>query len=76
MRTSAWAAATAPSGPSGESLVASLRAALADDLDTPQALSIVDTWTDKVIAGQGGDDPSAPATMAAAVDALLGVRLH
>jgi L-cysteine:1D-myo-inositol 2-amino-2-deoxy-alpha-D-glucopyranoside ligase len=75
-RLATWrAAATAPAGPSGEDLVASLRAALAADLDTPRALSIVDTWADEVLAGDG-TDPSAPAMMAAAVDALLGIRLH
>jgi L-cysteine:1D-myo-inositol 2-amino-2-deoxy-alpha-D-glucopyranoside ligase len=48
-----------------------LRAALAADLDTPSALAAVDAW-----AAQDGADPSAPALVADAVDALLGVQLR
>jgi L-cysteine:1D-myo-inositol 2-amino-2-deoxy-alpha-D-glucopyranoside ligase len=67
-------AAGAPVGPSGAALLAGVRAALANDLDTPTALSLVDTWAAQALAGTG-DDPDAPALMAATVDALLGVRL-
>jgi L-cysteine:1D-myo-inositol 2-amino-2-deoxy-alpha-D-glucopyranoside ligase len=74
-RLATWrAAAAAERGPSGARLLADLRAALADDLDTPQALSIVDAWADAALA-DGGDDPDAPALMVSAVDALLGVKL-
>jgi L-cysteine:1D-myo-inositol 2-amino-2-deoxy-alpha-D-glucopyranoside ligase len=74
-RLATWrAAAAAGRGPSGARLLADLRAALADDLDTPQALSIVDSWADAALAGEG-DDPEAPALMVSAVDALLGVKL-
>ena len=45
-----------------------LRAELVDGLRTPEALHAVDQW-----AGTDGDDRDAPAQMAAAVDALLGI---
>jgi len=45
-----------------------LRAELVDGLRTPEALHVVDRW-----AGTDGNDHEAPAQMAAAVDALLGV---
>ena len=70
-RLAAWRAAVSrPAGPSGEQLLTALRAALAHDLDTPTALAVVDGW-----AEQPGSDPQAPALVADAVDALLGVRL-
>jgi L-cysteine:1D-myo-inositol 2-amino-2-deoxy-alpha-D-glucopyranoside ligase len=48
--------------------VGRLRDELVDGLRTPEALSIVDRWADT-----DGNDTHAPAQMAAAVDALLGV---
>jgi L-cysteine:1D-myo-inositol 2-amino-2-deoxy-alpha-D-glucopyranoside ligase len=70
-RLDAWrGAARRAAGPSGEALVASLRAALAGDLDTPAALDLVDAW-----AAADGADPAAPALVHDAVDALLGVAL-
>jgi L-cysteine:1D-myo-inositol 2-amino-2-deoxy-alpha-D-glucopyranoside ligase len=75
-RLATWrAAAAAPAGPSGDGLLAALRAALTDDLDTPRALSLVDTWAEVALASEG-EDPGAPALMARTVDALLGVRLY
>jgi L-cysteine:1D-myo-inositol 2-amino-2-deoxy-alpha-D-glucopyranoside ligase len=56
--------AAAPAGP----VVDAIRAVLADGLRTPDALQLVDTW-----AGSDGSDESAPAQVALAVDALLGV---
>ncbi|HEX8345768.1 MAG TPA: cysteine--1-D-myo-inosityl 2-amino-2-deoxy-alpha-D-glucopyranoside ligase [Actinoplanes sp.] len=67
-------AASAAAGPSGADLLSGVRAALADDLDTPAVLSLVDRWADAALAGSG-DDAEAPALMARTVDALLGVRL-
>jgi L-cysteine:1D-myo-inositol 2-amino-2-deoxy-alpha-D-glucopyranoside ligase len=64
----------APAGPSGEGLVAAVREALADDLNTPAALAVVDAWAEAALAG-AGDDTAAPALLAKTVDALLGVRL-
>ena len=70
-RLDAWRGAVRrAAGPSGEALVASLRAALAGDLDTPAALDLVDAW-----AAADGDDAAAPALVHDAVDALLGVAL-
>lgn len=59
--------AAAPSEP----VIAGLRAALRDDLDAPRALLLVDEWA----TSAGSGDPAAPAAVAEAVDALLGVRL-
>ncbi|HEY2949477.1 MAG TPA: cysteine--1-D-myo-inosityl 2-amino-2-deoxy-alpha-D-glucopyranoside ligase [Micromonosporaceae bacterium] len=67
-------AVAAPSGPSGADLLAGVRARLADDLDTPGALGLVDAWADAAFAGPG-DDPTAPALVATTVDALLGIAL-
>jgi L-cysteine:1D-myo-inositol 2-amino-2-deoxy-alpha-D-glucopyranoside ligase len=58
------------SGPDGAAAVDALRAALANDLDTVGALAAVDAW-----AETEGDDHEAPALVAQAVDALLGVKL-
>jgi L-cysteine:1D-myo-inositol 2-amino-2-deoxy-alpha-D-glucopyranoside ligase len=51
-------------------VIDAIRAALANDLDTVGALAAVDKW-----AETNGDDTTAAAQMAVAVDALLGVRL-
>jgi L-cysteine:1D-myo-inositol 2-amino-2-deoxy-alpha-D-glucopyranoside ligase len=70
-RRSAWAAAVRRRhGASGVALLDGLRAALAQDLDTPAALRLVDEWSDAE-----GDDPAAPGVVRDAVDALLGVAL-
>jgi L-cysteine:1D-myo-inositol 2-amino-2-deoxy-alpha-D-glucopyranoside ligase len=74
-RLARWrAAVAAPAGPPAADLLAGVRARLADDLDAPAALALVDGWVD-VVLGDGGGDPTAPALVRAAVDALLGVRL-
>jgi L-cysteine:1D-myo-inositol 2-amino-2-deoxy-alpha-D-glucopyranoside ligase len=74
-RLSRWrAAAAAPTGPSGEGLLAAVREALTTDLDTPAALAIVDAWCEAALTATG-DDESSPALMSRTVDALLGVRL-
>ncbi|MFI7284593.1 cysteine--1-D-myo-inosityl 2-amino-2-deoxy-alpha-D-glucopyranoside ligase [Micromonospora chersina] len=67
-------AAAAPAGPSGEALLAAVRARLADDLDTPGALAVVDDWVGQALAGVA-DDAEAPKLFADTVDALLGIRL-
>jgi L-cysteine:1D-myo-inositol 2-amino-2-deoxy-alpha-D-glucopyranoside ligase len=74
-RLARWrAAAAAPAGPSGEGLLAAVRESLADDLDTPATLAVVDAWAEAALSG-AGDDDTAPALMSRTVDALLGVRL-
>jgi L-cysteine:1D-myo-inositol 2-amino-2-deoxy-alpha-D-glucopyranoside ligase len=66
-----WRAAVRrSSGPDRLHLLAALRAALADDLDTPAALAAVDAWS-----SADGDAADAPALVRDAVDALLGVDL-
>lgn len=67
-------AVAAPAGPPGLEVLARVRQRLADDLDTPGALSVVDDWADAAVAGVGSD-PQAPRLVATAVDALLGVAL-
>ncbi len=70
-RLSDWRAAVArTTGPSGDAAVTAVRRALADDLDTPAALAVVDQWS-----AAPGDDPGAPALLRDAIDALLGVSL-
>ena len=66
-------AARLPSGPSAEDTIARLRQHLTDDLDTPKALDAIDGWARSAL-DYGGSDASAPAAVADAVDALLGVR--
>jgi L-cysteine:1D-myo-inositol 2-amino-2-deoxy-alpha-D-glucopyranoside ligase len=58
------------SGPDGAAAVDAVRAALTNDLDSAGALAAVDAW-----AEAEGDDHQAPALVAQAVDALLGVKL-
>jgi L-cysteine:1D-myo-inositol 2-amino-2-deoxy-alpha-D-glucopyranoside ligase len=74
-RLARWrAAASLDAGPPADDLVARLRAHLADDLDTPQALAAVDAWAAQAGAGRGSDR-TAPGLVRDAVDALLGVAL-
>ena len=67
-------AAAAPAGPPGHDVVAGLRRALAEDLDAPGALEVVDRWVDAGTSHQW-NVAGAPALVSHAVDALLGVRL-
>lgn len=61
-------------GPDVSALLAGVRAALADDLDTPRALALVDAWADLSLAGTAVPVEGAPGVVARMVDALLGVR--
>jgi L-cysteine:1D-myo-inositol 2-amino-2-deoxy-alpha-D-glucopyranoside ligase len=67
-------AVAAPSGPSAAQLLVEVRAAIANDLDTPSALLAVDRWASEQ-RDRGGDDTSAPNLVGDLVDALLGVDL-
>ena len=70
-----WQAATSlPSGPNADQVLEGVRARLADDLDAPGALLLIDAWADDAIAS-GGDDAQAPGLVRDLADALLGVRL-
>jgi L-cysteine:1D-myo-inositol 2-amino-2-deoxy-alpha-D-glucopyranoside ligase len=74
-RLARWrAAAVAPAGPSGAGLLAAVRESLANDLDAPATLAIVDAWAEAALTG-AGDDETAPALLSRTVDALLGIRL-
>lgn len=66
-RLAAWRVAAARSGTSAAAVIDGLRVALADDLDTPAALDLLDEWA--------ADDDADGAEVAAAVDALLGIPL-
>ena len=74
----AAAAAPAPSAPSappvpwGESVLAAVRARLADDLDAPGALAVIDAWADTAPSVTESSDA---ALVGDTIDALLGVRL-
>ena len=67
-------AAAAGAGPDGAQLLQRMRERLADDLDAPGAIAAVDDWAAATLQGEG-DDAKAPALMAQAVDALLGIEL-
>jgi len=75
LRLARWREAVVrPSGPSGAELLAGVRERLADDLDTPGILSLVDAWADAALADTGSD-VDAPVIVASTVDGLLGVAL-
>ncbi|SEO67203.1 L-cysteine:1D-myo-inositol 2-amino-2-deoxy-alpha-D-glucopyranoside ligase [Actinacidiphila rubida] len=74
-RLDRWRAAVSrPDGPPAETLVSEIREALADDLDAPRALRLVDAWAADQ-AASGGTDTGAPGLVSRTVDALLGVAL-
>ncbi len=76
-RLARWRTALETPGPQERAceLVQGLRARLADDLDTPGALKLVDDWAAAATAGGPEDGREAAGIVSTAVDALLGVRL-
>jgi len=62
-------------GPDATATIAGVRAAVADDLDTPRALDVVDAWVETALQGDAEPVEGAPGLVARTVDALLGVRL-
>lgn len=78
-RVGAWRAALAlAAGPPADSLLAGVRARIADDLDAPGALLLVDAWARDALSGPASDpvaDPAAPGLVGRLLDTLLGVRL-
>lgn len=73
-RLDRWRRAVArSSGPDAGPVLAAVRDRLADDLDTPGALRVIDAWSDAALTG--GDDASAPGLVRATADALLGIAL-
>ncbi|TDO47937.1 L-cysteine:1D-myo-inositol 2-amino-2-deoxy-alpha-D-glucopyranoside ligase [Kribbella sp. VKM Ac-2527] len=70
-RLDTWRGAIARgTGPDGTAAVDALRSALTNDLDTPAALAALDLWSET-----NGEDPTSPALITQAADALLGIKL-
>ncbi len=67
--------------PAAEPTIDAVRAALADDLDTPRALALVDNWAQRALSAPAGGadtgvlDPAACGLMARTLDAVLGIRI-
>ena len=72
-RLAAWREALAQPGSmaGAEGVVAKLRAAIANDLDTPAALAAVDEWAE---ADRGADEDGAADLVRTALNSLLGVQ--
>ncbi|UNX56130.1 cysteine--1-D-myo-inosityl 2-amino-2-deoxy-alpha-D-glucopyranoside ligase [Georgenia sp. TF02-10] len=68
-------AVRAPRGPAAETLLAEVRAALADDLDSPAALRAVDGWVERALADGDGGEEVGPRLARRTLDALLGIAL-
>jgi L-cysteine:1D-myo-inositol 2-amino-2-deoxy-alpha-D-glucopyranoside ligase len=64
-----------PSSGRGEAVLAATRERLADDLDAPGALAVVDGWAEDVLTGAVLPADSGADLVRDAVDALLGVAL-
>jgi L-cysteine:1D-myo-inositol 2-amino-2-deoxy-alpha-D-glucopyranoside ligase len=74
-RLARWRQAVAlDTGPDCRRLLAAVRERLADDLDTPGALSAVEVWAERALADQATDS-DAPAHVRNLVDTLLGIAL-
>lgn len=74
-RLARWRTAlAAPLGPAAATVISQLRAALRRDLDTPEALRVVDAWVAQA-GTTAATDPQAPAQVAVALDALLGLDI-
>jgi len=81
-RLDRWRAAvarTAPVGgsaaPAADTVLATVRARLADDLDAPGAVAAIDAWADAVLADPHGTGSPDAAVIRDTADALLGVAL-
>ncbi|WP_123814216.1 cysteine--1-D-myo-inosityl 2-amino-2-deoxy-alpha-D-glucopyranoside ligase [Myceligenerans xiligouense] len=78
-RLERWRAAVSGNGgPPADETLASVRAALAHDLDAPAALAAVDAWAADALdpaRDASADEEGAPGVLSRAVNALLGVRL-
>ncbi|WP_409332494.1 cysteine--1-D-myo-inosityl 2-amino-2-deoxy-alpha-D-glucopyranoside ligase [Trujillonella humicola] len=77
-RLATWRRAVAlPAGAAAAPVLTALRDRLADDLDSPGAIAVVDDWAARTLTA--GDHPAleegAPGIVCDAVDALLGVAL-
>ena len=61
-------------GPPADATIARIRECLANDLDAPGALAVVDQWADRSVEA-GRVEVGAPGLVGRALDALLGIRL-
>ncbi len=70
-------AVSRPAGPPAQGVLDGLRRHLADDLDAPGALAVVDRWAAEAATTTADvrHDEGAPGVVSRAVNALLGVRL-
>jgi L-cysteine:1D-myo-inositol 2-amino-2-deoxy-alpha-D-glucopyranoside ligase len=74
-RLARWRDAVAePAGAPTQDTIRRLRTHLADDLDTPAALAVVDAWVTETLTRRGRDIDAA-SQLSRAVDALLGIAL-
>ena len=64
-----------PSPASAEAVLAAVRERMADDLDAPGALAVVDNWADAVLAAPAAAPGPGLALVRDAIDALLGIAL-
>jgi L-cysteine:1D-myo-inositol 2-amino-2-deoxy-alpha-D-glucopyranoside ligase len=64
-----------PSAGRGEAVLAAVRERLADDLDAPGALAVVDGWAEDMLTGATPPADSGAGLVRDAADALLGVSL-
>ena len=78
-RLATWRAGLSGNGgPPADATIARIRECLANDLDTPDALSAVDEWVNESLGSGHGDQSfelGAPGLVGRALDALLGIRL-
>jgi L-cysteine:1D-myo-inositol 2-amino-2-deoxy-alpha-D-glucopyranoside ligase len=74
-RTGLWRRAVrSAGGPPAGAVLDAVRERLADDLDAPGAIRLVDRWVAEAL-DVGGPDPDAPALVGVLLDTLLGVDL-
>jgi L-cysteine:1D-myo-inositol 2-amino-2-deoxy-alpha-D-glucopyranoside ligase len=67
---------SAAARPDGDGVLAAVRERMADDLDAPGALAVIDAWAGSVLAGTAsGDQVRSAGLVKDTVDALLGVSL-
>ncbi len=74
-RLAGWRTALSGNGgPPAEGVLAGIREHVADDLDTPGALAVVDAWASRSLE-HCGSDLGAPGLVARAIDRILGIRI-
>ena len=75
-RLGTWRRAVArDAGAPAAHVLQGLRERLADDLDSPGAIALVDSWAAATLAGGADQEEESPRIVSDAVDALLGVAL-